>query len=202
MDKFWAGGNRDFGDVNFDLRYDTAKKLTDADYDINNTWDYDLTDEENYNELLDILHSYFPESVDHEEEFLDLIEEFSGCRSQDENEIICKVLEFKYGEPFVTGDIQGNGQGDWMEYICPASMSQESINYIEAVLFNSGTEFSITEDMLDLDGLSEDEKEEAFARADKFSDYTYLWRDEDIKEWIAKNMHCKPEEVELLEGEY
>lgn len=200
-DNFWAGGNRDFGDINGSLRDDLKKRIENADYDMDNNWDSERTDEENATDILNSLHYYFSKSVGKEEQYLKLINEFMTCDSRDENDVLCDILQLEYDEPFITGTLRGYSQGDWMEYICPKKM-ESSIHYIEAVLMATGTEFAITEDMLDLDDKDEDEIEEAFDDADKFYDFTDLWRDEDVKEWVADMMHCKPEEVEILEGEY
>lgn len=200
-DHFWAGGNRDFGDINGSLRDDIKNHLENLDSDVETETDSEKTDKENVKGIFNIVHYYFPESSGRELQYIKLANEFCSCDGREENDIICKVLQLEYGEEFINGTIHGYSQGDWMEYICPKKM-ESRVHYIESVLFATGSEMAITEEKLDLDGKTEDEINQAFDDADKFYDYTNLYKEEDIKEWIADMMHCKIEEVELLEGEY
>lgn len=192
-DNFWAGGNRDFGDINGSFRSDLVKKIEDLDYDVQNVVDYDRTDAENAKDVLEQVHYYFPKSSGREEQYLKLVNEFQSGKSTEENDVLCKLLELEYGEAFVTGTIHGYSQGDWMEYICPRLMAGR-VPYIEAVLMGTGTEYGITEDMIESAAEYED--------ADKFYDYTDLYRVEDIREWISDLMHCKPEDVVVLENDF
>lgn len=200
-DNFWAGGNRDFGDINGSLRDDIKNHLENLDSDVETETDSEKTDKENVEGIFNLVHYYFPKSPGRELQYIKLANEFTYCESREENNIICKVLQMEYDEEFINGTITGNSQGDWMEYICPKKIANR-VPYIEAVLFATGTEFAITEDKLDLDGKTEDEINQAFDDADKFYDFTELWKEEDIKKWLADMIHCKPEEVEILEGEY
>lgn len=198
-DKFWAGGNSDFKDLNPDLVVDLKKKLDDLVYDIDSL-DFDNYDnEDDFQQEVEDTATYYVKAYDSEINLTDrelnylikLAYDFNEAKSQDENEIICKVLELFYKERFITGTIAGSSQSDWMDYICPKIM-KDRVPYIEAVLFATGTEFYITDDKIEVDGLN---LEEDLHDLDGYYDYTELWRTEDVKEWVANNNHCKPEEV-------
>ena len=200
-DNFWAGGNSDFGDINGSLRDDIKNHLENLDSDVETETDPEKTDKENVKGIFNLVHYYFPKSSGKELEYIKWAKEFCSCDGREENEIICKVLQMEHDKEFINGTIHGSGQSDWMEYICPKKM-KDRVPYIEAVLFATGTEFAITEEKLDLDGKTKDEIEEALSNVDQFYDYTDLYKEEDIKEWIADTIPCKPEEVEILEEEY
>lgn len=212
-DMFWAGGNRDFCDFNADLKGDVEKALDNAGWDLENGIDEELSDEEKNEERLSICEYYFKSLATNElteEQFYQLGElsiNYKHCCSRDELDVICDALTILHGKKFVNGTIRGCSQGDWMEYIAPETMSRESINWIEAVLFATGTEFRIAEvelpddfDMQDVDALIE----KADECMDAYCDYTDLWREDDVKEWIANgasygNKHFTKDDVVILE---
>ena len=86
----------------------------------------------------------------------------------------------------MTGTIHGCCQGDWARYICPKSM-EDSVPYIEAVLFGTGTEYMITAEPI--------ESPDDFDDADVFSTYTERWRDDDIKAFLAEEVRCDVSEL-------
>lgn len=212
-DMFWAGGNRDFCDFNADLKKDVEKALDNAGWDLENGIDDYMSEEEKNEERLSICKYYFKGLTKNEltdEQFYKLGElsnTYRNCCSRDELDLICEALTILHGKRFVNGTIRGCSQGDWMEYIAPETMSKESINWIEAVLFATGTEFRIAEveveddfDMQDAEALIEklDECE------DNYCDYTDLWKNEDVKEWIAEhasygNRHYTKDDVVIIE---
>lgn len=207
-DNIWAGGNRDFCETNASLRKDVVRDLEDCAYDLEATRD-DYTDENNeitdraeYEaEVNDTIRCYFrknnKEALTDEEiaTLARLCEEFKTCSSRDENAIICEVLTIEFGEQFEEGEIHGCCQGDWMEIIYPASR-KAMIPFIEAVWFATGTEFAITADKIEV-GENNEIDEEKIEETGTYFDYTGLWRDEDIKNWLAENLHCSPEEIVL-----
>lgn len=193
FNRMWIGGNRDFITINSDLREDVVRHLEDCKYDLDVVRDdYDVhefeTEEDYTKELFATIDNYFSkenkESLTEAEylKLIDLVDKFYNCESREEDDLICEVLEVIYGEPFTTGEFRGCCQGDWLDYICPESLSQEYLDYVEAVLFATGTEFCITCDAYDL--------EPDFSEVDTYCDYTYLWKDQDIREWLAKNIGC------------
>lgn len=195
-DHFWAGGNRDFGDINGSMIADLKKNIENTDYDIYNGIEDGVTDEEAVAEMFRILYYYFPDAKGKEEQYLKLIDKFQHCKSQDENDVLCEILELETGEPYINGTLHGYSQGDWMDYICPKKLA-DSIHYIEAVIMGTGTEYFVSDDMLE----SEEEFYEAIENGECHTEFADLWREEDVKEWIADLYHCKPEEVEVLEAE-
>lgn len=184
-DGIWAGGNRQFGDTNEDLRKDIVRKLDDAYYDAYEVDDPDNTPEE-------VIRYYFTKNskealTDLEvAELSNLVRTFHSCSSRDENDIICQVLTITNGKTYECGTIHGCCQGDWMEIIYPEER-KAMINWIEAVWFATGTEFRITCDSYD--------EEPDLSEVDVYHDYTELWKPEDIKAWIAENNHVSPEDV-------
>lgn len=192
-DNFWAGGNREFIDINKELVENLLKNLEDYDYDCEQSEDEDgVAPEEEYYKLA----NYWFAKNDGSKFTEDDLRKLTDCRIEfargqlESNDLKCKLLEIIYGEPFKHGTIRGDSQGDWMNYICPESMSDEYINWIEAVLFARGTEFEITEEPID--------SPEDFDNANTFCDYTNEWREEDIRKWAADCAGCQPEEMKLI----
>lgn len=204
-DNFWAGGNRDFCDINKELRSDIVRSLEDCQYDIGVVRD-DYADEDNVitdqaayeDELERVVRSYFSKADGSEltvEEVNDLAlycEHFSTCRSVDENDYICCVLEIIYGKKFINGTLHGCCQGDWLEYICPEDM-QDRLDYIEAVLFATGNEYQITEQAVN----NWKEAEEAFENGESFGTYIHAWSDEEIREALAKDAGCDADQIHV-----
>jgi len=197
-DLAWFGGNRDYRDINEDLRKDIAKALEDIYYDIDNRDNGDPDAESDY----EIVNYYFHMPNRNEvpkiyiPKIVALAEEYSTCRSQDENEVLAEALSLKYGKRFVTGTIRGNSQSDWMDYICPAGLN---VDYIEAVFFATGTEFAITEDRY--------ETEPDWSEANTFTAYTDEWSDTGLVTFVADELGCFPEDVVVMvledyRGEY
>lgn len=129
-------------------------------------------------------------TVEETQQILALVGTFYD-RDADEDAVICKLLELEYGEEFESGIIRGSCQGDYLYYLAPASTTKEMMKWIEAVLFATGTEFMISCQPYAT-------KEDFEDANDFYCDYTYLWRDEDIKKWVAGNIGCSVDEVKLL----
>lgn len=189
-DHFWAGGNRDFRDLNEDLKKDTKNHLSDAYYDL-----FKADEEDSEKEKDSILNYYFvkanKQTLTEAEKvkLINYIKEFDSCYSKDENSIICGVLEIIYGEPFIEGIIRGSSQSDWMEFICPESM-KDSIAYIESVLFATGTEFLITQNKI----ASADDIE----NTDYYFNYTNLWKAEEVRQWLANQIGCGLDDIVIM----
>lgn len=212
-DMFWAGGNRDFKDFNADLKDDVTKALDNCGWDLENGIDEELSDEEKNADRLSNCRYYFKGLTKNEltdEQFYKLGElsiKYRNCSSRDELDIICEALTILHSKKFVHSVIHGCCQGDWMEYIAPETMSKESISWIEAVLFGTGTEYRIAEvelpddfDLTDADALLEKLDEDI----NNYCDYTDYWRQEDIKDWIARgvsygNRHYTKDDVIIVE---
>lgn len=195
-DNIWAGGNsRNFGETNEDLRRDVVKALENAFYDIYEA--DDVTEEDR----IDTIKYYFKKKNKQSlseleiDELTNLVRMFNSCSYRDENDIICQVLTILHDEVFEYGVINGCCQGDWLEIIYPES-KRDLIPWIEAVWFATGTEFRVTEEPV--------EDEDHIGDTYEYCTYTNLWRDSDIKEWLCKEIGCKPEElvVRKISGEH
>lgn len=91
--------------------------------------------------------------------------------SDDENEILCDVLELITGRKYEYATIRGCRQGDWQEIIYPAEYGDAWLYNFETEYFNTGAEWRISENDPESD--------------DSYYFYTHEWRDDDIKEEIA-----------------
>lgn len=211
-DAFWAGGNRDFCDMNASLRDDVVKSLEDCQYDLGvvrdnyTNEDNTITDQAAYEAELDkVVRGYFRKVDGSEltaEEVNDLArccEQFATCRSIDENDYICEALSIIHGKEFVNGTIKGCSQGDWQDYICPKDML-DRVGYIEAVLFATGTEYRITDHEVN----SWKEAEKAFENGESFTAYIREWGDEHIKAALAKEAGCDADQIHVkrISGEH
>ena len=197
MMNFWAGGNRDFGEINHGLIAGLLDKLADFDYDCE-TDESELEDEDEKLSIEDYLknaNNYFEKSNGSqltEKDLTILLECRSIYSSEDDEVVLCKLLEMIYDKPFKCGYIRGCSQGDWLNYICPEDVTDETISYIEAVLFATGTEYEITYEPID--------SAEDFDSVDTFWCYTDKYKIDDVKEWLAKVAigGCEAEDVKLL----
>ena len=100
----------------------------------------------------------------------------TSCKDDSEN--ACNVLNLIFGGNWKYKVIRGCCQGDWADFIYNAAViSEEEVNYIEAVYFNTGYELGIIED-------TDKEPEEIDISDVDCWDYTDKWKDEDIIE------HC------------
>ena len=183
-DHIWWGRNDRLCEANVDLRENIVNSLEDAYSDM---YDDDMS-REDYDAAF--AHHFAkkdktPLTTQEHDKLVGLVRDFESCFSRDENRIICQVLEILRGEPFSYGAIRGASQGDWLEIIYPTSRAN-SIPYIQAVLFGTGTEFRITTEAVEADEVEE---------ADCYCDYTELWKSEDIRAWLCNSLQCKPEEL-------
>lgn len=198
-DHIWIGGNRNFTEINEDFRKTIVKNLEDCAYDIEAAID-EATDAD-LGGVIDqaalevkeeeVVKYYFTKNDKtplSEMELHDLVllsQDYVSIRSELENDVICQVLEIIYGEPFLNSTITGSSQGDWLRIIYPESRAA-IIPFIEAVMFATGTEFIITMEPTELAELED---------AECFYDYTELWKDEDIRDWLCATLSCKSEEL-------
>jgi len=198
-DQVYIGGNRNFCGFNEDLRASVVKAFEECRYDLetvdSDVDDGEMTDEEGNAQRLDLCKNYFEGLKGKEVKFSDeqyfklgsLSREFWTCRSSDENDLVCEALSILHNKEFVNGTIRGCCQGDWNKYICPKERQDFVTGYVKAVYFATGTEFQITCEPIEVDSDDVDEIESKFEEAEVYCDYTDLWKDDDIKEWIAKN---------------
>ena len=205
-DNFWAGGNRDFCEINERLGKDFLKDLEHF-YDDCNTTDEEFADEEpecdafkaEITRLADSwLASYNTKdnhfTYEQAKEIYEAVSAYFDGPYAERLENHTKALSVVMGIKFTCGTIRGCCQGDWLDYIAPETMNQEKLKYIEAVLFATGTEFETTEVPID----SADDFDKAHDAGQTNYLYTAKWADDDVKADIARQIGCKPEEVAVL----
>jgi hypothetical protein len=103
--------------------------------------------------------------------------------SDDENEILCDVLELITGQKYDYATIRGCCQGDWQEIIYPAEYGREWLSDFETEYFNTGAEWRISENDPESD--------------DNFYMYTHAWSDDGIRAEIAAAAGVDPGDVIL-----
>lgn len=103
--------------------------------------------------------------------------------SDDENKILCDVLEFITGQKYDYTTIRGCCQGDWQEIIYPAEYGREWLYNFEIEYFNTGAEWRISENDPESD--------------DNYYMYTHAWSDDDIRAEIAAAAGVDPGDVIL-----
>lgn len=103
--------------------------------------------------------------------------------SDDENEILCDVLELITGRAWEYSTLRGCCQGDWQEIIYPAEYGREWLRNFETEYFNTGAEWRISENDPESD--------------DNYYIYTHAWRDDDIRAEIAAAAGVDPGDVIL-----
>lgn len=103
--------------------------------------------------------------------------------SDDENEVLCDVLELITGQKYDYATIRGCCQGDWQEIIYPAEYGREWLSDFETEYFNTGAEWRISENDPESD--------------DNFYMYTHAWSDDGIRAEIAAAAGVDPGDVIL-----
>lgn len=139
-----------------------------------------------------------------------LVEDYKSP-SSNPFEVVAEMFDAIHfnGERYSLSLLRGSSQGDWVYCIHPANVSQDTIDYLEAVYFGTGTEYLVTP--LDFDPEKEGfdlTKEDDVKRLQKKSDiigdyipfYTNEWRADEIKKRISKCWGGKegPNDVILL----
>lgn len=56
----------------------------------------------------------------------------------------------------MTGTMHGSSQGEYLEYICPTSITEERLEYIEAVMFGTGMGLFVSDKAYEVEDLPED----------------------------------------------
>lgn len=193
-DKFWAGGNTDFVEINEDLISGLMDKLTDFSDDCASLEEESSTVD--LKEYLKLANYYFPKANGTEitDENLKMLMDTRrkyASHSFVYYDVLCKLLEIIYDEPFQFGTLKGYCQSDWINYICPASVSETKLNYIEAVYFGKGSEYEVSEEAY--------ESLEAFESAGGYTYYIYCaeTNPQKIKQHIAEELGCTIDEVSV-----
>lgn len=112
----------------------------------------------------------------------------TSCRDDSEN--VCNVLNLIFGGNWKYITIRGCCQGDWADFIYNAAViSDEEVEYIESVYFNTGYELGIIEDAdgVDLEDIDKSNVD--------YWDYTDKFRNDDI----AKHLGFNPADCVFME---
>lgn len=178
-DEFWPDDVFVFGNRHFNAhaeRLEDIKRALEDIYDVCNGWSH-------YSKLSDVI----PERDDGREytraERLTLArlaqnyQEYS-YNSDDENNLLCNVLELITGREWEYSTIRGCCQGDWQDIIYPAEYGRGWLECFETEYFNTGAEWIIDDD---------------------WSVYTHAWSDDGIRAEIAAAAGVDPADVILME---
>ena len=117
-------------------------------------------------------------------ELAKLAAQFEWCRTSDENDILCRVLQLITGKEWTAGTIRGCCQGDWQEIIYPAEYGRVWLEEFETEYFNTGDEWRINEGRPD--------------GSDNYYFYSHGWNDDMIRQEIADAAGCDPGDVVLF----
>ena len=206
QENFWAGGNRDFCEINKRLGTDFLNDL-EKFYDDCNTTDEEFADEkpecdEFKKEIVRLADSWLASYNTRDNHFTyeqakaiyEAAVDYNSCSGYEVLESHAKALSVVTGINFKCGQLVGSSQSDWINYIAPETMEQDHLDYIEAVYFGTGTEFDLTEEPIESADDFEDDD------VIKVGYYTAKWRDDDIKADLARQAGygCKPEDIVLL----
>lgn len=122
--------------------------------------------------------------------FKNIFERYKSNFNEDDA-ILC-ILELMTGERYKKTIIRGYSQGDYAKIIHPITITKDTINYIEACYFGTGTEYSIyeeeTEELLTVDELEN-------GAYDNYFDYTALWNAELYKKELSNGYNLPLENI-------
>ena len=124
-----------------------------------------------------------------------IVSSYEQASKRDKDEIICNALSLLTGHPYEYRYIRGCCQGDWQGcYYATDLYSDEAIDEIEGLYFNTGTEWQVTEPTKEYIKCAED-----IQNVETCGMYLVNeWKEEDIKERIAREQGVKPEDVILF----
>lgn len=115
--------------------------------------------------------------------------EYSNC-SDDENAILCDVLELITGQKYEYTEIRGCCQRDWQNIIYPAEYGREWLEQFETEYFNTGSEWIIHDD---------ETPPECPEDIYGYSIYCCSWNTDGIKKEISDAAGGNPDDVILYE---
>lgn len=118
---------------------------------------------------------------------------------EDDEGMVCRMLDLALGGDWQSKEIHGCCQGDWaLVYYDSKVYDKDSIEYLEIEYFNLGEEW-----ICSLDAMTDAEAEEAEAEdvynMDNVCTYVYGWREEDKRKELAEVIGCDVEEVVMFE---
>lgn len=189
-------GNKDFRGIETDVFSRVYKALANGDLQdaIDDAQGYQYTYETVTEAIMDVL----PPEGKAKYSTMDIhnlkicAEEYTSCKTRDENRIICKVLSIVDGREYAWRTLRGCYQGDWIECFYPeADYDKTSLETLESLYFNTGTEW-----IFDDEGQYNPETDEP-GDICGCSVYCTSWNDDGIRREIADAAGCKPEEVTM-----
>ena len=200
---FWAGGNKDYKDINEDLYKEIVDGANSIGEDLENNYFPQDDDDDEYDEAkadqeaASDLKYYFGitglNPVQQDKLVRECIDFYMyGLDDEETLDFVCRILSIKHKKEFIHGGIGGNSQGEYMDYICPKDY-EKHIPFVESVLFGTGTEFQITMDRYD--------SEPDMSEVDVYSDYTNEYDEDAIKAHFAKDLHCSPDDIVILKAD-
>lgn len=118
----------------------------------------------------------------------------------DFDDLTVKLLSICEKREWTSGELQGYCQGDCVTVFYPVERySDEFVNYIESIYFNTGAEYRIVE-CNDNDSIPEEYDIDDLWATDGYHDYfqsDIVWNDDLLKKRIADDNGVKPEDVTL-----
>lgn len=119
---------------------------------------------------------------------------------KDLTDYLAELMEALTGKKWFSGSIRGCSQGDYMRVVYSEEVTDDYMEYVENVYWNTGTEWMLVE--LDEKIEAEDEEEllaeieRLYQDGDGYCEYVVDW---DAKRGLAKSHGIKEEDVTLFE---
>lgn len=193
-------GGRDFVSFTFE-EYDRTYKYFD-DF----LWEFEQiinkTKQNYYNTFSSVVNAYFPKSngkkytTKEVHKFKLLYEKIETERTYDFDDYDCEILSLITSNKYNKKAIRGYCQGDYAEIVYPATIENETIDYIEACYFGTGTQYIIyeeeTDDILSVEQLANNCENVYF-------DYTALWNATLYKQNLAQRYNLPLENIIVYE---
>lgn len=175
-------GNNDYSGILSDDLEEIESGMLGGDFGYDPSWEVEDPSEETT--LDDILNDYYPPKYKDEysreeiEEWMEIAEEWSLTSDP---ELCARALTLMTGNVWESAILHGSVQGEWQNCIYDTTkITAEDLRRIETAYFNTGSEFQI-----EIDGEYE------------MNVYCYSWDEEGIKQEIADEVGCNPEDVVL-----
>lgn len=181
-------GNRDFNDHAGRVA-DIRGALEDIASEFERLQNGEFSDYIGGYSLKEILNDFLPHDTGREYtraerlQIVRLANNYCNCRSYEENDVLCDVLEIVTGQKYDNATIRGCCQGDWQEIIFPAEYGRDWLDNFEAEYFNTGAEWRISENDPDDD--------------ENYYMYTHAWNNDGIRAEIANAAGVDPSDVIL-----
>ena len=182
----FIGGNRQLENINYDLIDNIYNNIINySDYEIevyykNNMALY----------IIDYIKDHKKISLKQATEIIKIIK-----RDSDKYTTITDILSVIYCKKYKYTVLHGYCQGDWVYCYYSSDIEYNFIQYIEAVLFNTGITLYISYDKIDIDNFNINNDD-----YDGYSTYIidYFFKDEKIKE-ICDIIGCDSDEIAFFE---